>query len=84
MIWKTVLVAALACFACAICLAVFTGDAHAQAKKPDAMGKGMAKKEGVAGSLGNKEFDKAKLPGKPQIAFAVGSLIAAIAVLKYA
>lgn len=83
MIWKTVLVAALACFACAVCLAVFTGDAHAQEKKTGGMDKNMAEKKGMS-ALGNKEFDKAKLPGKPQIAFAVGSLIAAIAVLKYA
>jgi len=82
MLRKVVLVGVLACFVCAASLAVFAGDVHAQ-KKAGGADKSMAEKKGVAGSLGSKEFDKAKLPGRYQIGFAVGSLIAAIAVLKY-
>ncbi len=83
MIRKIVLMGVLACFVCVVCLAFFGGDVHAQGKGTGGMDKGMSEKKGVSGSLGNKEFDKAKLPGKPQIGFAVGSLVAAIIVLKY-
>lgn len=33
--------------------------------------------------LGNKEFDKSKLPGKLEFGIAIGSVVAAIAAMKY-
>jgi hypothetical protein len=45
--------------------------------------KELASKKGVSGSLATKQFDKDKLPGKWKIGFAFGSLIAAIAVVKW-
>lgn len=45
--------------------------------------KDIASKEGVAGSLGTKEIDSEKLPGKLEMGFAFGSVVAAIAAIKY-
>lgn len=45
--------------------------------------KDMASKQGVAGSLGKKEWDKTKLPGKWKIGFGWGSLVLAIFVMKW-
>ncbi len=57
---------------------------HAQ-KKDDSIGadKELASKKGVSGSLATKQFDKNKLPGKWKIGFALGSLAAAVAVVKW-
>ncbi len=45
--------------------------------------KELSTKQGVSGSLATKEFDKNRLPGKWKIGFAFGSLIAAVAVVKW-
>jgi hypothetical protein len=45
--------------------------------------KDMATKKGVSESLGNKKFDKDKLPSKTKIGFALGSVVAAVAVFKW-
>ncbi len=69
------------CLVLALGLVMLSEDAHAQ--KGGAMGKDMAKKEGMD-ALGSKEFDQNRLPGTKEIAFAVASLLAAIAVIKWA
>lgn len=72
----------------AVCLAIVltTHDAWAQAKKDGknvSKEKEIASREGVAGSLGKKEWDKNKLPSKLKLAFGFGSLFAGIAVFKW-
>jgi hypothetical protein len=67
---------------------IVTDDAVAQksgaAKKPGkGSDKNMASKKGVADSLGNKEFDGNKLPGKMEVGIAIGSVVGAIAAIKY-
>jgi len=52
----------------------------ASTKKVD---KSSASKQGVAESLGNKEIDANKLPGKLEIGIAFGSVAGAIAAIKY-
>jgi hypothetical protein len=51
-------------------------------EKVHAQGNDMAMKKD--GELGNKEFDKDKLPNKLEISLGVGSIFVMIAVLKYA
>ena len=65
-----------------LCLSVgfIAVEAEAQAGGKD---KTIATKEGVGESLGTKEFDEDKLPGKLEIGIAVGSIVALIAVIKY-
>jgi len=63
---------------------VVTDDAAAQAKKSGkGSDKNMASKKGVAGSLGTKEIDGNKLPGKLEMGIAFGSVVGAIAAIKY-
>jgi hypothetical protein len=45
--------------------------------------KKIATKEGVAGSLGNKEIEEDQLPGTLEIGFAIGSVMACIAAFKF-
>lgn len=45
--------------------------------------KGVATKKGVAGSLGSKEIDAEKLPGKLEMGIAFGSVAGMIAAFKY-
>lgn len=45
--------------------------------------KDLASKKGLGESLGSKKFDKDKLPGPGKIGLAIGSVIAAIAVVKF-
>ena len=45
--------------------------------------KSMASKKGVKDSLGTKEIDSDKLPGKFEMGLAFGSVAAMIAVIKY-
>lgn len=70
---------------CLLVFALFVLVAGQAAAQDDAVSgdKGMATKKGVGQSLGNKEFDKEKLPGKLEIGLAVGSFIAMIAVVKW-
>jgi len=57
-------------------------DAHA-ADSAGGSDKEIATKKGVSESLGTKEFDDDKMPGKLEYAIAVGSTVALIAVIKY-
>lgn len=54
--------------------------AHAQSGGFD---KEMATREGVAGSLGTKEFEGSKLPGPFKIGLGVGSIFVAVAAVKW-
>lgn len=66
-----------------------SGTAHAADKVDPAKkaattaDKKSATKEGVSGSLGTKEIDAEKLPGKLEMGFAFGSVITMIAAIKY-
>jgi len=64
------------CFA----MAFVAVDAEAQSTGAD---KEIATKKGVGESLGTKEFDDDKLPGKLEIGIALGSVAALIGVMKY-
>jgi hypothetical protein len=70
-----------------VAIALTTQDAWAipAADKKSTIGKDkeIAGKEGVAGSLGKKQWDKDKLPTKLKLAFGFGSLFAGIAVFKW-
>ena len=66
----------------------FSGDAYAQKTDPSKKAattndKAIASKEGVSGSLGSKKIDAEKLPGKLEMGFAFGSVVAMIAAIKY-
>jgi hypothetical protein len=74
MLKKYLAIAALLSVASCLGLCLSTPDVHAQGKDI------AAKKDG---QLGNKEFDKDKLPGKLEISVAVGSFFTMIAVIKY-
>ncbi len=71
-----------------LALAATPGKAFAQ-KKPSAgkdnvsAEKDIASKQGVSESLGKKEWDKDKLPGKWKIGFGFGSLALAVFVMKW-
>lgn len=69
---KFLAIAALLCLVLCLGLCLSVDDVHAQ-------GQGIAAQEG----LGNKEFDKDKLPGKLEISLGVGSIFVMIAVVKY-
>lgn len=71
-------VALLLCFA----MGFLATGAHA-ADSAGGSDKTIATKEGVAESLGTKEFDDDKLPGMFEIGIAMGSCVALIAVIKY-
>ena len=72
---KYLAIAGLLCLGSCLGLGLCVDQAHAQ-------GKDIASKKD--GELGNKEFDKDKLPGKLEISLGVGSIFVMIAVLKYA
>ena len=74
---KVVAIAALFCLGAALLLAMFPDKAAAQSFDQE-----MAGKKGMD-SLGSKEFDQNKLPGKMKIGFAAGSFIAMIAAIKF-
>lgn len=59
--------------------------AQAQKGGKDVLGadKNLASKQGISGSLATKQFDKSRLPGKWKIGFAIGSVITAVAVVKW-
>lgn len=79
---KKVLSAVALCLALCIALAMWAETASAN-KAELGMDKEMATKKGVSDSLGSKEFDKEKLPGRWKISFGIGSVFLAIAVFKY-
>lgn len=72
-----------------VCAGLFAagGDATAQksdkAKSASKGDKKIASKKGVEGSLGQKEIDADKLPGKLEVGIAFGSFAAMIAAFKY-
>ncbi len=70
---------------CLLAFAFFAlvADEAAAADKAVGADKGIATKQGVEQSLGNKQFDKDKMPGKLEAGLAVGSIIAMIAVVKW-
>ena len=72
---KYLAIAGLLCLGTCLGLGLCVGDVHAQ-------GKSMAEKKD--GELGNKEWDKDKLPGKLEVSLGVGSIFVMIAVVKYA
>jgi len=78
---KIVFVVAVVFVVCGLLVSL----AEAQAKPKGAVGsdKEIATRKGISGSLGSKEWDKNKLPGKMEIGLAVGSVVVMIAVLKW-
>ena len=75
--------AALVCFLLCLVFAVFAETADAQESVAKGADKSIATKQGVGGSLGTKEIDAEKLPGKIEIGIAVGSFMVMIAVVKW-
>jgi hypothetical protein len=78
---KLVLLAVLFCFLSVGMLVLFADHAQAgtAAKNFEA---DQAQKKGLD-ALASKKFDQDRLPGKLKIGFAFGSLVAAVAVIKY-
>lgn len=72
---KYLAIAGLLCLGSCLGLGLCVEDAHAQGKSI------AAKKDG---ELGNKEFDKDKMPNKLEVSLGIGSIFVMIAVLKYA
>ncbi|MBX3176169.1 MAG: hypothetical protein KF886_02305 [Candidatus Hydrogenedentes bacterium] len=62
-----------------LCLVLFVGAVCLDMDTVQAQSNEFASKTG----LGNKEFDKQKLPGKLEVSLGVGSIFVMIAVLKY-
>ncbi len=83
---KVIILCALAGVLLCVAIALTTQDAWAAAEDKKAnvgKDKEIAGREGVKGSLGNKEWEKDKLPTKLKLAFGFGSLFAGIAVVKW-
>jgi hypothetical protein len=72
---KYLAIAGLLCLGSCLGVGLCTEEVHAQ-------GQDLAMKKD--GELGNKEFDKDKLPNKLEVSLGVGSIFVMIAVLKYA
>jgi hypothetical protein len=70
----------LCCLVLVLAFTLLADSALAQSSSAD---KDLATKEGVAASLGNKEFDQDKLPGKLEVSIAFGSVFVLIAVWKW-
>lgn len=66
-----------------ICVAAAAISSEAPAKSTSKADKSIATKKGVEGSLGQKEIDEDKLPGKLEIGIALGSVAGMIAAIKY-
>jgi len=79
---KTLLTAGMVCVVLCLALVLLVEEASAAASTSGA-DKGMATKKGVGQSLGSKEIEEDKLPGKLEMGLAVGSIIALIAVIKW-
>lgn len=71
---KYLAIAALLCLVLCLGLCLSVDDVHAQGNSI------AAKKDG---ELGNKEWDKDKLPGKLEISLGIGSIFVMIAAVKY-
>lgn len=82
---KKAVTVVIVCLLITIIIAVVTTPAYAQKGDKDSLGadKDLASRKGISGSLATKQFDKDKLPGKWKIGFAIGSVITAIAVVKW-
>ena len=82
---RALIVGVVVCLALCIALALLTETAAAKAAAGSDLSvsgdKKLATKTGV--TLGSKEFDKQKLPGPLKIGFAIGSVVTAIAVMKW-
>lgn len=85
MINKKLIKIVLLCLVLLLFITLVVTPSYAQKKDDDLIGadKDLATKKGISGSLATKEFDKNKLPGKWKIGFAFGSVIAAVAVVKW-
>lgn len=77
--------AGLLLIVCALCLsfALVADTAHAQESVAKGADKEIASKKGVAQSLGNKDIEEDKLPGKFEVGLGLGSCIAMVAVMKW-
>jgi len=71
------------CIVLCLALAIVCGVADAAAKSTSSADKGLAAKKGVSQSLGSKEIEQDKLPGKLEVGLGIGSVIAMIAVVKW-
>lgn len=74
---KKLLIAAVLCIGLSVAFCLVVDQAHAAGSGD----KNLASKTGT--ELGNKEFDKDKLPGKGKMAMGFGSIFVMIAVMKY-
>ena len=74
MVTKYFVLIGILCLIVCLGLMVCGGDVHAQSKSI------ASKKDG---ELGNKEFDKDKLPNKIEVGLGLGSIVVMIAVVKY-
>ncbi len=88
MLFKKTVLAGIVCLLLVGSTAVFTGQAMAAGsmdKATGAAGVDMSADQKLANQdgLATKEFDKDKLPGKLEIGFTIGSVIAVIAAFKY-
>ncbi len=82
--FKKMLLASAASLLLVGSLAVFTGQAlAADAAKPADKAPSADHKLATQDGLATKEFDKDKLPGKMEIGFTIGSVVAVIAAVKY-
>jgi len=61
----------------------YAQSSKASAKTSSKADKNSATKKGVAGSLGSKEIEQNKLPGKLEIGIALGSVAGAVAAIKW-
>jgi hypothetical protein len=86
--YKKTILAGAACLLLVASLATFTGQAFAAGgigKAAGAAGGDLSGDQKLANQdgLATKEFDKDKLPGKLEIGFTIGSVVAVIAAFKY-
>jgi hypothetical protein len=70
---------------CAVCLTLglLADTASAQESVNKSADKTIATKKGVAQSLGSKEIEENKLPGKLEVGLGVGSCVVMVAVMKW-
>lgn len=78
MLAKRIIIVLALCVVGCFALGALTEEAYAQSVKGD---KSLASKE--SGTLGTKEFDQEKLPGKLEMGLAAGSIVVMIAAFKY-
>jgi hypothetical protein len=88
MLFKKSILAVSACLLLVASLAFFTGQAMAapnMGKAAGAAGVDMSADQKLANQegLATKKFDQDKLPGKLEIGFTIGSVVAVIAAFKY-